>query len=132
MEALCLCTRYWASFANIFLNISKLQSVPSEVSSTRDWYKCRKGYYHRCSWGCHKLRGAVSFWKIFSLPAHERPHTTLRDAAQGGSDSNRYQVPLTAFPKQGTFSLQPVNPGMQTPQLESKNKLKAHPLCHVE
>lgn len=66
------------------------------------------------------------------------PKTTLRDAAQGPapprgvSDSNHSQVQLTALQKQGSFSLSPVNPDMQTLQLGAKNKLKARPLRSVE
>lgn len=51
---------------------------------------------------------------------------------QGTWDSDRYQVQLTALRKQGSFSLEPVNPDVQTLQLEAQNKLEAHLLCLVE
>lgn len=87
----------------------------------------------------HKLQFAVSFWKIFSVPAQWMPKTTPRDAAQGPapprgvSDRNHSQVQLTALQKHGSLSFSPLNPDMQTTlQLGAKNKLKARPLRSVE
>lgn len=46
VEAFCLYPGplFVACMANIFLNLSTLEIFPSEVSSTSDWYKPRKGY----------------------------------------------------------------------------------------
>lgn len=74
-----------ACITNTSLNISKLKTLSSEVLSGRDWYKPRKKVLTLVHSGsaAHKLRCAVSCWKVLSVAAHGMLETTMRDNGLG-------------------------------------------------
>lgn len=127
-----------ACIANIFSNNSKLETLPSEASSTRIGTNPRKvtntsavGLCSPQTPGCGFLLGTL---QCPGTPDAENHHEGP------GSGTSTAPGVLTAiatsfnkpFYKRGAPSLQPVNPDIQTPQSEAKNKLKVRPHCHVE
>lgn len=70
--------------------------------------------------------------QILDVGKHQQGTMHHHGTTPGFSDSNHYQVQLTALQKQAYFSFKPVNPDVQALQLKAKNKLKASLLSHME